>query len=82
MNQDFAVCPTVSRLWHTARVSHELEDRIQQLCARIAATDNDEELYDLCAELKQALNEHIGFLRKLVADFRGHSKRHPPRKGD
>lgn len=74
--------PTVSAIWHTTRVSHELEDRIQQLCARIAATDNDEELYELCAELKQALNQHVGFLRKLVADFRGYSKKHPPVKGD
>ena len=74
--------PTVSAICQTARVSHELEDRIQQLCARIAATDNDEELYDLCAELQQALNQHIGFLRKRVADFRSYSKKHPPVKGD
>ena len=77
-DQDFAVCPTVLAIWHTARVSHELEDRIQQLCARIAATDNDEELNDLCVELKRALNEHIGFLRRLVADFRSYSKKHLP----
>ena len=82
MNQDFAVCPTVLPTCHTARVPRELEDRIQQLCARIAATDNDEELYQLCVELQQALNEHFGLLRSLVADFRGHSKKHPPRKGD
>ena len=67
---------------HTARVPRELEDRIQQLCARIAATDNDEELYDLGAELKEALNQHVGFLRKLVGAFRGYSKKHPPMKGD
>lgn len=82
MNQDFAVCRTVSPNCHTARVPRELEDRIQQLCARIAATDNDEELYQLCVELQQALNEQIGFLRKLVADFRGNSKKRPPKKGD
>ena len=67
---------------HTACVPPELEDRIQQLCARIAATHNDEELYELCTELKQALNEHIGTLRKLVDDFRGYSRKHPPTKGD
>ena len=82
MNQDFPVCRTVLPTCHTACVPRELEDRIQQLCARIAATDNDEELYQLCAELQQALNEHVGFLRKLVADFRGNSKKHPPKKGD
>jgi hypothetical protein len=36
----------------------------------------------LCLELKQALNEHVGILRKLVDDFRGYSKKHPPKKGD
>lgn len=82
MDQDFAVCPTGSPICHTARVPRELEDRIQQLCARIAATDNDEELYDLCVELKCALTEHVGVLRKLVDDFRGYSKKHPPTKGD
>ncbi len=82
VNQDFAVCPTASPTCHTASVPRDLEDRIQQLCARIAATDNDEELYQLCVELQQALNEHVGFLRRLVADFRGHSKKHPPKKGD
>ena len=82
MNPEFAVCRTASPTCHTARVPRELEDRIQQLCARIAATDNDEELYDLCLELQQALNEHVGYLRKLVSDFRGHSKKHPPKKGE
>lgn len=82
MNQDFAVCPTVSPTCHTACVPRELEDRIQQLCARIAATHNDEELYELCLELKQALNEHIGLLRKFVADLRDYSMKHPPTKGD
>ena len=82
MIRDFAVYATVSPIWHTARVSRELEDRIQQLCARIAATDNDEELYSLCAELQKALNEQMGSLRRLVADFRSHSKKHPPAKGD
>jgi len=82
MNQEFAVCRTASSTCHTACVPRELEDRIQQLCARIAATDNEEELYDLCLELKRALSEQIGFLRKLVADFRGYSKKHPPKKGD
>lgn len=82
MNRDFPVCPTVSPTCHTPCVPRELEDRIQQLCARIAATHNDEELYDLCLELKQALNEHVGILRKLVDDFRGYSKKHPPKKGD
>ena len=62
MNQDFAVYPTVSPTCHTARVPRDLEDRIQQLCARIAATHNDEELYQLCVELQPALNEHVGFL--------------------
>ena len=82
MHPEFAVCRTVSSSCHTARVPPELEDRIQQLCARIAATDNDEELYDLCVELQRALNEHVGYLRKLVDDFRGRSKKRPPKKGD
>jgi hypothetical protein len=73
---------SIANLSHTARVPRELEYRIQQLCARIAATDKDEELYHLCAELQLTLNEHIGFLRNLVANFRGHSKKHPPKEGD
>jgi hypothetical protein len=37
-------------------VTGPLEDRIQQLCAQIAATDNDEEIYSLCSELREALS--------------------------
>jgi uncharacterized coiled-coil protein SlyX len=63
-------------------VPRDLEDRIQQLCARIAATDNDGELNRLCVELQKALSEHIGSLRQQVADFKASSSKRSPKKGD
>lgn len=55
-------------------VEPELEDRIQQLCSKITATDNDEELLHLCQELRDALQVHIRHLREQVSDFRRSSK--------
>lgn len=59
----------------------ELEDRIQQLCARVKATDDDKELYQLCEELRRALKEHVSQLRKQVADYRRAAKSHSREKG-
>lgn len=63
------------------RVTGKLEDRIQQLCARVKATDDDEELSRLCEELRRALKEHVSQLRKQVADFRRAAKSHSREKG-
>jgi len=60
----------------------EIEDRIQQLCARIVATEDEGELNQLCADLQGALKEHIQFLRDQVANYRAVSKPHPPKKGE
>jgi hypothetical protein len=62
-------------------VTRKLEDRIQQLCARMKATEDDEELYQLCAELQQALKEHVGQLRERVAEYRRVSKTDSRKKG-
>lgn len=58
-----------------------LEDRIQQLCAQVKATDDDEELYQLCEELRQALKEHVSQLRQEVAEYRRVGKTHSRKKG-
>jgi hypothetical protein len=63
-------------------MARELEDRIQQLCARVAATDDDEELSRLCMELRDALNEHINYLREQVSAYRNSSNKRAPMKGD
>lgn len=63
-------------------VPGDLEERIQQLCTRIVATDDPGELNSLCADLQKALKEHIQSLRDQVANFRASSKTHPPTKGD
>lgn len=63
-------------------MARELEDRIQQLCARVTATDDDDELYRLCVELRQALNEHITQIRKQVADFTRSSQPRSRKKGN
>lgn len=60
-------------------MSGDLEERIQQLCARISATDDEGELNDLCVELQKALKQHNEYLRTKVAEFRAS---HPPAKGD
>lgn len=62
-------------------MARALEERIQQLCAGIVATQNDEELYRLCMELRNALNEHIAHLRQEVDQYRN-SLNQAPKKGD
>jgi len=60
---------------HTGRVvPGKLEDRIQQLCMKVQATHDDEELVDLCLELRQALGEHVRKLRERVAEYQKSSK--------
>lgn len=63
--------------WQTARVASDLEERIQQLCAQIAATQQDEELYRLCVELRNALNDHIRRLRQQVDQYRNSLNKAP-----
>lgn len=63
-------------------VGRDLEERIQQLCSDVIATDQDEELNRLCLELRDALNEHIGHLRQRVAAYRNSLKKKAPVKGD
>jgi hypothetical protein len=77
----FAVCPTVFLRWQTAKVSSNLEERIQQLCSRVLATDDDEELHGLCVELRDALNDHVRQLRQKVGKYRD-SLNHAPKKGE
>ncbi len=68
-----------------AKLGHmpgDLEERIQQLCARIVASDDPGELNSLCADLQKALKEHIQSLRDQVANYRAASETHPPKKGE
>lgn len=70
----FAVCPTVTKRLKLLSVHGKLEDRIQQLCAKVQATHDDEELVRLCIELRQALGEHVKKLREQVAEYQNSSK--------
>jgi hypothetical protein len=72
---------SLSRLSHCGNVTGNVEERIQQLCAQVAATHDDEELHRLCMELRNALNDHIRQLRKHVEDYRD-SLNPVPKKGD
>ena len=80
-NALFAVCRTVFFPCQTTQVSPNLEERIQQLCSRVVATEDDEELYRLCMELRNALNDHVRQLRQKVGDYRD-SLKHAPKKGE
>lgn len=77
-----AVYPTVVTKCETRPVPRDLEERIQQLCARISATDDDGELDRLCHDLQNALREHIRRLREKVAEFRITVKERSPRRGE
>jgi hypothetical protein len=77
-----AVYPTVFAKCDTQPVPRDLDDRIQQLCTRISATDDDGELNRLCIDLQKALREHIRRLREKVAEFRITVEERSPRKGD
>ena len=48
-----------------------LEDRIQDLVQKVCKTDDTDEARELLAELRDALQEHIGRLRKMAADKLG-----------
>ena len=46
------------------------EDRIRELCARAAATDDPDELEEIAAQLRNELQDHITPLRGLVDTYR------------
>ena len=46
------------------------EDRIRELCARAAATDDPDELEEIAAQLRNELQDHITRLRGLVDTYR------------
>jgi hypothetical protein len=69
-NQMFPVCPTAFLPCQTPGMPPNLEERIQQLCSQLAATQEDEELYRLCGELRSALNHHIRQLQRQVDQYR------------
>ena len=48
-----------------------LEDRIQDLVQEVCKTDDTNEARELLVELRDALQEHIGRLRKMAADKLG-----------
>jgi uncharacterized coiled-coil protein SlyX len=51
-------------------MSHRLEDRIKELCAKaITLPDSSPELNKVLKELQTALHEHTQRLRKMVAHF-------------
>jgi signal transduction histidine kinase len=76
-----AVCPTVFLSCQTAKMAPNLEERIQQLCSRVLATEDDEELHRLCMELRDALNDHVRQLRQKVGKYRD-SLNHAPKEGE
>lgn len=63
-------------------MARDLEERIQQLCARVVATQDDEELSRLCVELRNALNDHVRQLHQQVDRYRGSLGKRAPKKGD
>lgn len=75
----YVYCSLRVRDW---RVARDLEERIQQLCSRIVATDDDRELNRLCVELQQALSEHIHGIREQVAAYRASSRKSSPKRGE
>lgn len=47
-------------------MSRRLEDRIRRLCAQAVSTADPDELNEILQQLKAALREHTGRLRKLA----------------
>ncbi|HWY59270.1 MAG TPA: hypothetical protein VNZ03_32705 [Terriglobales bacterium] len=48
---------------------HRLEDRIRELCEKVAVTPQSPELGKIIQDLKAALAEHTQRMRKLAAGF-------------
>ena len=48
---------------------HRLEDRIRELCEKVAVTPQSPELGKIIQDLKAALAEHTRRMRKLAAGF-------------
>jgi hypothetical protein len=46
-----------------------MEDKIRNLCAQIAAAQDDQEVMPLLLELRDALHQHIERLRTRLADY-------------
>lgn len=50
-------------------MERRLEDRIQQLCKRVVASQDTREMERLCSELREALAEHASRLREKVKAY-------------
>ena len=49
-------------------VARRLEDRIRELCARVVATDDSEELAVILADLQRALHEAVQRIRARAVE--------------
>jgi len=61
----FIFCPMPQRL----------EDRIKELCAQAVETPASPQLDEILQQLKTALGEHTGRIRKMAAEFPAPIKR-------
>ena len=51
------------------RAMLRLEDKIRSLCTQVLATDDEDELRGMLAELRNALRRHIENLRARLANY-------------
>jgi len=51
------------------RAMRRMEDKIRRLCMQVLATDEDDELRPMLAELRNTLRQHIEHLRAGLANY-------------
>jgi hypothetical protein len=45
------------------------DDRIRELCAKILATEDQDEVINLCFELKKEIQNHVRHFRERISDY-------------
>ena len=63
-------------------MSHRLEDRIKELCAKAVITPESPELNEVLKNLQSTLHEHTERLRQLAASGRDRKERRSARNKD
>ena len=53
-------------LWPASSMLRRLDDRIRELCARAVKSQDLAELHNIFSQLRAAIKEHTGRLRRLA----------------
>lgn len=79
----FPVCVASNTVGYIASMDRRSDDRIRELCSRILATKDQDELVNLCIRLRKEIQNHVGHLRGRMSEYPfAREKRRNPTESD